>query len=170
MYQQEVLPLCKGNKQCETIVAHSMMRNIVLSAGDTAGLRDLIEIDRRAVNISNGNWVRAGLDTLGDLTTLTGLRAMVNPNSAYVKFIDSVFVPSKASPVLPKNQIGAVGNLNAQNINQIQQQIGIKLVFDKTNKVWTTPAGLDYGLGSKHGNRIKHVLDHAVPNPQKKIT
>lgn len=28
---------------------------------------------------------------------------------------------------------------------------------------------MDYGLGSKHGNRIKHVLDHAVPNPQKKL-
>jgi hypothetical protein len=29
------------------------------------------------------------------------------------------------------------------------------------------PAGVDYGPGSVHGNRVKHVLDHAVPNPAK---
>lgn len=40
------------------------------------------------------------------------------------------------------------------------------LAYDKVNKVWTTPAGLDYGLGSVHGNRIKHVLDHTVITQQ----
>ena len=55
----------------------------------------------------------------------------------------------------------------AKAVQEIQKQTGIKLTYDKVNKVWTTPAGLDYGLGSKHGNRIKHVLDHAVPNYKK---
>ncbi|YCH22787.1 hemagglutinin repeat-containing protein [Pseudomonas sp. D1-3] len=43
----------------------------------------------------------------------------------------------------------------------------VELSFDKATRSWTTPAGLDYGQGSIHGNRVKHVLDHAVPNPNK---
>jgi hypothetical protein len=43
----------------------------------------------------------------------------------------------------------------------------VELTFDKSTRTWTTPAGLDYGLGSEHGNRIKHVLAHTAPNPNK---
>ena len=169
MYQQEVLPLCKGNKSCEAHVVTSMQLNVVLNAGDAAGLRDSIEVDRRAVNIANGNWVRAGLDTLGDVSTILGMRAMVNPNSAYSKLMNSVFAtPSKTGMPRPTTQLGIVGNINAQTINQVQQQTGIKLVFDKTQQIWKTPAGLDYSLGSIHGNRIKHVLAHAIPDPKKR--
>ncbi|WFE53167.1 hypothetical protein O7617_23880 [Micromonospora sp. WMMD1155] len=32
---------------------------------------------------------------------------------------------------------------------------------------YRTPAGLNYGPGSKHGHYILHVLDHAYPNPAK---
>ena len=169
MYQQEVLPLCKGNKSCEAHVVMSMQLHVVLNAGDAAGLRDSIEVDRRAVNIANGNWVRAGLDTLGDVSTILGMRAMVNPNSAYSKLMNSVFAtPSKTGMPRSTTQLGIVGNINAQTINQVQQQTGIKLVFDKTQQIWKTPAGLDYSLGSIHGNRIKHVLAHAIPDPKKR--
>ncbi|MCW0410579.1 hypothetical protein NB709_000455 [Xanthomonas sacchari] len=51
---------------------------------------------------------------------------------------------------------------NAQSADE-----AVKLTFDKATRTWTTPAGLEYGQGSVHGNRIKHVLDHAVPNPNK---
>jgi filamentous hemagglutinin len=44
----------------------------------------------------------------------------------------------------------------------------ITLVYDRATKIWKTPAGLDYGIGSIHGNRIKHVLDHVVQNPNKR--
>ncbi|HHK6006258.1 TPA: hypothetical protein ACQWGN_002253, partial [Neisseria subflava] len=111
MYQQEVLPLCKGNKSCEAHVVTSMQLNVVLNAGDAAGLRDSIEVDRRAVNIANGNWVRAGLDTLGDVSTILGMRAMVNPNSAYSKLMNSVFAtPSKTGMPRSTTQLGIVGN------------------------------------------------------------
>ncbi|MNV45071.1 hypothetical protein D3C71_1368560 [compost metagenome] len=43
----------------------------------------------------------------------------------------------------------------------------VELTFDKGTRTWTTPAGIDYGPGSVHGNRVQHVLDHAVPNPNK---
>jgi len=43
----------------------------------------------------------------------------------------------------------------------------VELTFDKSTRTWTTPAGIDYGPGSVHGNRVQHVLDHAVPNPNK---
>ena len=45
----------------------------------------------------------------------------------------------------------------------------VELSFDKTTRTWTSPAGLDYGPGSVHGNRIKHVLEHATENPSKPI-
>ncbi|ASK27148.1 hemagglutinin [Neisseria chenwenguii] len=58
---------------------------------------------------------------------------------------------------------------SAKAVQEIQKQTGIKLTYDKVNKVWTTPAGLDYGLHRKDGNRIKHVLKHTVPNPNKRL-
>ncbi|PTT88188.1 hypothetical protein DBR42_10270, partial [Pelomonas sp. HMWF004] len=42
-----------------------------------------------------------------------------------------------------------------------------ELTFDKATRTWTTPAGIDYGPGSVDGNRVKHVLEHAEPNPNK---
>ncbi|MFL0810700.1 MAG: FG-GAP-like repeat-containing protein [Agarilytica sp.] len=44
-----------------------------------------------------------------------------------------------------------------------------RLVFDPSKKIWVSSAGLIYGVGSKHGNRIKHVLAHASPNSKKKV-
>jgi len=44
---------------------------------------------------------------------------------------------------------------------------GGKLAYNAASKTWTSPAGLVYGHGSVHGNRVKHVLDHLVPNPSK---
>ncbi|SDC97429.1 hypothetical protein SAMN04488112_1252 [Melghirimyces thermohalophilus] len=35
------------------------------------------------------------------------------------------------------------------------------------NGKWKSSAGLIYGQGSKHGNRVKHVLAHARPDPTK---
>lgn|GEM_PF-1888654 len=42
-----------------------------------------------------------------------------------------------------------------------------RLVYDAASKTWTSPGGLIYGHGSKHGNRVKHVLDHLKPNAGK---
>lgn len=46
---------------------------------------------------------------------------------------------------------------------------GTHLAFDAANRTWTSPAGLVYEQGSAHGNRVLHVLDHAVPNPSKPV-
>jgi filamentous hemagglutinin family protein len=46
---------------------------------------------------------------------------------------------------------------------------GTPLTFDPHNRTWTSPGGLVYGEGSVHGNRVMHVLDHAVPNPSKPV-
>lgn len=43
----------------------------------------------------------------------------------------------------------------------------VSLTFDNTSRSWTTPGRLNYKQGSIHGNRIKHVLEHAKPNPSK---
>lgn len=44
-----------------------------------------------------------------------------------------------------------------------------KLIYDAANRTWTSPGGLVYGQGSAQGNRVLHVLDHAVPNPTKPV-
>ncbi|MFJ7282253.1 hemagglutinin repeat-containing protein [Pseudomonas sp. NPDC099000] len=44
----------------------------------------------------------------------------------------------------------------------------VVLSYDKNTRTWSTPAGLDYGEGSEQGNRVKHVLEHSVPNPNKR--
>ncbi|SNT06757.1 hypothetical protein SAMN06265795_1133 [Noviherbaspirillum humi] len=62
--------------------------------------------------------------------------------------------PQPTSPVKQSNEVG-----NASKV--------VELTYDKSNQTWTTPAGLDYGPGSVHGNRVQHILDHAEPNPTK---
>lgn len=62
---------------------------------------------------------------------------------------------------------GAISNGSIPTPETGLAKASISLVYDKVERVWKTPAGLDYGIGSVHGNRVKHVLDHAVPNPSK---
>ncbi|PEP87617.1 hypothetical protein CN585_29720, partial [Bacillus toyonensis] len=42
-----------------------------------------------------------------------------------------------------------------------------KLAYDKDKKSWISSGGLEYTQGSAEGNRIKHVLEHTKPNPNK---
>ena len=56
-------------------------------------------------------------------------------------------------------RVGSVGTL-------VHNSCG-KLSYDALAKTWTSQAGLVYGQGSIHGNRVKHVLDHLVANPNK---
>ncbi len=42
-----------------------------------------------------------------------------------------------------------------------------RFVFDAGSNTWKSPAGSIYGQGSKQGNRVKHVLEHLVPDPSK---
>lgn len=119
-YQKDVLPLCKGNRNCEMTVIQDMKINLVLYAGAPGTFREAIAESKIATNIVNGNWIRLGVNAFGDLTLLTGVRGFVNPNSAYVKLMDSVTtVPSKTGISSPTRQIGAVdikGMVTSQKI------------------------------------------------------
>nr|WP_254866034.1 hypothetical protein [Bacillus cereus] len=42
-----------------------------------------------------------------------------------------------------------------------------KLGYDKEKKSWLSSGGLEYIQGSVDGNRVKHVLAHGKPNPNK---
>ena len=107
--------------------------------------------------------IHAGKE-LDALKELQRLKEYFSANPALAT-ANGVKVPSPH--VKPQSAPSSGGNIVPQTINQIQQQTGIKLIFDKSRTIWTTPAGLDYGLGSIHGNRIKHILAHAVPDPRK---
>jgi hypothetical protein len=65
-------------------------------------------------------------------------------------------------------QPSAYGRLSQRNGNTNAPK-GMKLTYDAASKSWTTPSGLIYGQGSKHGNRVMHVLDHATVNLKKKM-
>ena len=37
------------------------------------------------------------------------------------------------------------------------------------DETWTSNEGLIYGQGSREGNRVRHVLEHTKPNPNKPV-
>ena len=102
-----------------------------------------------------------------ELDALKELQRLKEYFSAHPTLATANGVKAPSTHVKPQSAPSSGGNIVPQTINQIQQQTGIKLIFDKSRTIWTTPAGLDYGLGSIHGNRIKHILAHAVPDPRK---
>jgi hypothetical protein len=80
------------------------------------------------------------------------------PKSEATKAEDAT---AKGGPSASQHATGSVNSANGG-------QKTVRLTFDKGTQTWRTPAGVDYGPGSIHGNRVKHVLDHAEPNPAKK--
>ncbi|PRE37691.1 RHS repeat-associated core domain-containing protein, partial [Burkholderia cenocepacia] len=71
-----------------------------------------------------------------------------------------------------KDPIGLAGDINVYRyapnpIGWVDPLGLLKLNYDKSTRSWSTPNGLIYGQGSRHGNRVKHVLDHESPNPKK---
>jgi hypothetical protein len=61
---------------------------------------------------------------------------------------------------------GALGIVGVKTANRTR---AVKLSFDKITRTWSSPAGLNYGMGSTQGNRVKHVLEHAIPDPSKAV-
>ncbi len=49
--------------------------------------------------------------------------------------------------------------------------LGFLEEITKDGKVvgWQSPAGIFYGMGSKHGNRLNHLFRHLEPDPDKPI-
>ena len=54
----------------------------------------------------------------------------------------------------------------AEASNIVKKQKANSLHYNG-NGTWTSNAGLIYGQGSKHGNRVKHVLAHTAPDNSK---
>lgn len=86
-------------------------------------------------------------------------------------------------PFLPKNVYtntikpkskGLDLMLKASSQHQVSTDVAnkktraFKLTYDKTSNSWITQSGLKYGQGSKQGNYVKHVLEYAVSNSDKK--
>ncbi len=61
-------------------------------------------------------------------------------------------------------------NAKAESIDDLVR-LGLLEEIQKNGKVvgWESKAGLFYGMGSKEGNRVKHVFEHLKPNPNKPI-
>lgn len=66
-----------------------------------------------------------------------------------------------------KSKVICNGSGCSSGIKSATEEGSTRLNYDRTTKTWTSPAGLNYGQGSKHGNRVKHVLQHAKPNLRK---
>ncbi|MCK9815296.1 hemagglutinin repeat-containing protein, partial [Pseudomonas sp. MAFF 302046] len=77
VYTEKVLPLCKGNSDCERNVATHMAVTTVTYAGDSVGIGQAVGEATRAVNLTSGNWVRLGLQAVEDASFLTTLSNML---------------------------------------------------------------------------------------------
>ena len=101
-----------------------MQVNLVLYAGAPGEFKHAVEHSAIATNIKNGNWGTLGLQAFGDLTLLTGVRGLVNPESAYTKLMNSAITPSRASATLSSRQTGSIGfnSQTAENIAKYKQQ------------------------------------------------
>lgn len=141
-----------------TIATQSAFAGGAVAAGYTAGA------DPRTVN-KFGTAVLAAEGLLGARRGGQGKKSPQNSVPASTRNPQ----PTTPRPTPQSNARGAgngvvVVRSGATNRGATQ---AVELAFDKSTRTWTTPAGLDYGPGSVHGNRVKHVLDHAVPNPNK---
>ncbi len=60
--------------------------------------------------------------------------------------------------------------IKAETIDDLVK-LGLLEEIKKDGKIvgWESKAGLFYGMGSKEGNRVKHVFEHLKPNPNKPI-
>ncbi len=60
--------------------------------------------------------------------------------------------------------------IKAETIDDLVE-LGLLEEITKNGKTvgWQSQAGLFYGMGSKEGNRVKHVFEHLKPNPDKPI-
>jgi LysM repeat protein len=114
------------------------------------------------------NPYRGPIDKFRDIVRTTGAYALNNAAEFDRKF-NSALGSNHVQVALGFGTVtkGANG-LRALALRQANTELkAVELSFDKVTRTWTSPAGLDYGPGSVHGNRVKHVLDHLVPNPSK---
>ncbi len=142
--------------------------DVAANASETAVKNNALDIIWDIGNLvwDGGKWIYA--KSIGDkqMAREAAIDFGVDAAAAAVPFVPAgVTKISRGGAYVLKAGDEAVDTVKA--IQEIQKQTGIKLTYDKVNKVWTTPAGLDYGLHRKDGNRIKHVLKHTVPNPKK---
>ncbi len=115
-----------------------------------------------------GSWVEAGSLKTGDIVLLSDGQEVPIQSVAYEKLEKPVNVYNlevegnhtyfvSSAGVLVHNKCGE-GGKGSTNPN------ALKYNGDGT---WTSNEGLIYGQGSKDGNRVKHVLAHTQPNPNK---
>ncbi len=95
-----------------------------------------------------------------------GIQGSISPLDFYAGFAGSV-PRAVAGGVARGPAVAAPGMLKGAAPEAATLPNGGKLVFDNLGKTWTSPAGVVYGQGSVHGNRVLHVLDHMVPNAAK---
>lgn len=103
-----------------------------------------------------------------DMAQQANLRARMN--SSYGRTVKVALRAKTNSQYLRK--FTARDKLRSMRIGKSQvvgaSAPGLRLSYNKSTKSWTTPAGLIYGQGSAHGNRVKHVLAHTKPHPNPK--
>ena len=73
-----------------------------------------------------------------------------------------------ASKNLATTKFAATAGSTAAAVNSCPPRLHT-LIYNRTQKIWISARGLVYGQGSAHGNRVKHVLDHLVARPSKRI-
>ncbi len=78
--------------------------------------------------------------------------------------------PSSDNSSEGKKEEKTDSKIKAETIDDLVK-LGLLEEIKKDGKIvgWESNAGLFYGMGSKEGNRVKHVFEHLKPNPNKPI-
>ncbi len=167
-----------ANGQIQTIVSNRIHPFFV---SDSKTLPEDVDSNDSKPGIhKTGQWIQAQNLQRGDLLlTDSGSTAEVitleikdEPLKAYnltvdeyhTYFVKGGVISDNISAVWVHNDCGSEDKTTKKKVTN-----GVKLSYNSAQRTWTSPAGLVYGQGSKHGNRIKHVLSHTVPNPNKPI-
>ena len=128
----------------EYIMAYVLM-GVILSYMGFSSLGNAIEY------YGNGDTLRGNLSLLGAVLCFFGAGASFT--RAYSGYMSPGYVTEGTGEAAGGD--GRVSNPNALHYNG--------------DGTWTSNEGLVYGQGSAQGNRVLHVLEHTVPNPNKPL-
>ena len=92
------------------------------------------------------------------LTTAINAALLVSPPGTRTAALEGRSVLTIATPELPLGSTAGAAQRGALEPGRLAA-IG--------PQTWESSAGLIYAPGSQHGNRVRHVLTHAAPDPSK---
>jgi filamentous hemagglutinin len=149
---QQVKELARSMGQAFVDEMESRLRLIAIAK--TVGGEDNVILGGEAMGKLVGDFA---MIWAGGAVAKSGAQVVAKLPAALTKSIESAL--GRGATATLESSVAAVGAAAK----------GGGLTFDKAAQTWTSSGGLVYGQGSVHGNRLKHVLAHTIPDPTKSV-